>query len=135
MISYSWQQQDIALKLYNNLAENDVMVFIDNYNMTSENNVAQAIGETIEQASVLLIGLSDDYQKSIYCRQEALYAFQLKKKLVFLELQKDFKPTGWLGFIQAEHMTYSFYDGVDFDTNFEKLLQNVEKNLVHSLAA
>ena len=103
--------------------------------MTSENNVAQAIGETIEQASLLLIGLSDDYQKSIYCRQEALYAFQLKKKLVFLELQKDFKPTGWLSFIQDEHMTYSFYDGVDFDTNFEKLLQNVEKNLVHSLAS
>ena len=127
MISYNWAHQDVALSLYHNLTANGVNTWIDVYNMSSANNLAQAMGETIESAKMVLICFSEAYQKSLNCQHEALYAFDLKKTLVFAKFQEDFTPTGWLGFIQAYHQYYSFYNGADFDENFDKLLQNIKK--------
>ncbi|XP_075253640.1 uncharacterized protein LOC142345467 isoform X2 [Convolutriloba macropyga] len=128
MVSYSWTQKEVARQIYHELIASGVNAWIDYYNMSSGNNLAQAMGEAIENATVVVICFSQSYQSSQNCRQEALYAFDLRKKLVFAKMEEDFTPTGWLGFIQAEHQYYSFYNESDFQENFDNMLANIEKD-------
>ncbi|XP_075265527.1 uncharacterized protein LOC142357920 [Convolutriloba macropyga] len=129
MVSYSWDQKYPARRIYHALKKNGINAWIDVYNMTYANNFAETLGEVVENTTVQVVCFSQSYQNSFNCRQEALYAFQLQKKQVFAKVQEDFTPTGWLGFIQAEHQYYNFYNESDFDYSFEKLLGNVEEGL------
>ncbi|XP_063722248.1 uncharacterized protein LOC134848661 [Symsagittifera roscoffensis] len=129
MVSYSWNEKEPARNIYAALKASGINAWIDYYNMTYANNLPQAMGETVEDSTVIVICYSQAYQNSQNCRQEALYSFQLKKKQVFAKVQENFKATGWLEFIVADHQYYNFYDESLFESNFENLLGNVEGGL------
>ena len=129
MVSYSWNEKEPARNIYAALKASGINAWIDYYNMTYANNLPQAMGETVEDSTVIVICYSQAYQNSQNCRQEALYSFQLKKKQVFAKVQDNFKATGWLEFIVADHQYYNFYDESLFESSFENLLGNVEEGL------
>ncbi|XP_063712157.1 uncharacterized protein LOC134840325 [Symsagittifera roscoffensis] len=129
MVSYSWNEKKPARHIYAALKASGINAWIDYYNMTDANNLPQAMGETVEDSSVIVVCFSQAYQNSQNCRQEALYSLQMKKKQVFAKVQEDFAPSGWLGFVLAGRQYYNFYNESVFESNFEKLLGNVEEGL------
>ena len=60
------------------------------------------MAEAIENASVVLMCVSEKYYLSPSCRLEAEYAVKLQKPIIPLIMQQDFTPVGWLGAIIGE---------------------------------
>lgn len=58
-----------------------------------------SMAEAIENASVVLMCVSEKYYLSPSCRLEAEYAVKLQKPIIPLIMQQDFTPVGWLGAI------------------------------------
>jgi hypothetical protein len=52
--------------------------------------------------------MSENYQKSNFCRAEAQYAFQRQRKIVPVLLQQHYKPDGWLLFLIGQLLYVSF---------------------------
>jgi len=56
-----------------------------------------AMAEGIERSFCVLMCVSDRYKEDAKGRSEAEYAFLLGKPIIPLIMQKDYKPSGWLG--------------------------------------
>ena len=79
MISYSWAQKPLALKLNEYLKSKDVKVWIDVEQMAG--SVLEAMADAVENSSAVLICISQRYKESSNCQIESeyVYVFQLKK--------------------------------------------------------
>jgi hypothetical protein len=71
-------------------------------------NVMDAMAQAIEQSQTVIICMSEQYQKSNYCRAEAHYAFQRQRKIVPVLLGKHYKPDGWLLFLVGQLLYVDF---------------------------
>ena len=49
----------------------------------------------LKDSEVVLMGMTEKYKLSAYCRLEAEYSVNLNKPIVPLILQKDYKPDWW----------------------------------------
>jgi len=81
MISYCWSQQNKIKQVANHLKSFQIPIWIDVEQM--EGSVLEAMADAVEQASVVIIGVSSHYKESQACRTEAEYAYKLKKELIF----------------------------------------------------
>jgi hypothetical protein len=68
----------------------------------------EAMADAIENSHCVLMCMTEAYKQSTNCRAEAEYAFQLKKPIVPLIMQKSYKPTGWLGIILGVRIFVDF---------------------------
>ncbi|XP_070181939.1 uncharacterized protein [Littorina saxatilis] len=59
-----------------------------------------------KKCGVFLMAVCEEYQKSDNCKREAEYAITLNRTVIPLMVQKDFKPSSWLGLIQGSQMYY-----------------------------
>jgi hypothetical protein len=66
------------------------------------------MANAIENSSCVLMCMTEAYKQSANCRAEAEYAFQLKKPIVPLIMQKNYKPNGWLGIILGSKIFVDF---------------------------
>ena len=58
---------------------------------------------------------------------EAEYAFQQRKKIVPLMLERGYKPDGWLGFILGAKLFYDFSGKYPFQDKLNDLLKELRR--------
>ena len=60
------------------------------------------MSDAIDNADVMLYGVSEKYKESGNCRLEANYAHQQDVDMIPLLVEKGYRPKGWLGLIMGE---------------------------------
>ena len=106
MISYSHKDNLLCIQIYEELIKAGYRVWIDFDQM--HGNVMDAMAQAIERSHTIIICISEQYQRSNYCRAEAHYAFQRQRKIVPILLQKHYKPDGWLLFLIGQLLYIDF---------------------------
>ena len=87
-----------------------VPVWIDVEQMRGSTVDAMALA--VENACVVLIGVSRQYKESTNCRLEAQYAMQREVPTVPLMLVDGYRADGWLGMLIGTRMWYGFFGAV-----------------------
>ena len=80
MISYNWDHQVIAERIKAKLKEDGFRTWMDIDFMMG--NMAERMAEAVENASVVLVFMSEQYENSRNCQGEAQYADLLQKPLI-----------------------------------------------------
>ncbi|XP_063729162.1 uncharacterized protein LOC134856811 [Symsagittifera roscoffensis] len=125
MISYCWNQQKTALKLFEGLKKSGKEVWIDVEKM--EGDSLEKMAEAVDNSEIVICCFSEDYSNSQSCRAEATYAYKQKKKIVFAKVQPEFEPRGWLGLILGAEIYYQLHNEIDFSVNFANLINYINK--------
>ena len=124
MISYCHKQRALAWQVWNKLKESEMNVWIDATNL--EGDTLDGMAKAVQDASHVVCCISEDYSNSDACRSEAVYAKQLKKKMVFVKLEADYHPKDWLGLILGDKLYYTMHDEEEIEKNFAKLLVHIQ---------
>ena len=123
MISYQWENQKVLIKVKNKLQAFGYRVWMDVEQMGG--STIEAMARAVENASVVLICVSQKYKQSPNCRSEAEYAYQLRKDIIPLMMQRDYTPDGWLGIILGTRLWIDFRNDYKLSTSAEKLLKEL----------
>ncbi len=123
MISYSHQEKTVCKQLYEELTKGGYRVWIDFDQM--HGNVMDAMAQAIDRSHTIIICMSENYQKSNFCRAEAQYAFQRQRKIVPVLLQQHYKPDGWLLFLIGQ-LLYVNFTKYEFALAMNMLLKEVK---------
>ena len=75
-----------------------------------------------EGKGALVVGVIDapEYAENVVCA-EAEYAYNLRKRIIPLRLEADYKPDGWLGPLCFNNLWYDFSKPEKFDEAWSKL--------------
>ncbi|XP_071102984.1 uncharacterized protein [Haliotis cracherodii] len=123
MISYQWSDQKLVLKIKDSLRQKGYKIWMDVDHM--EGSTLQAMAEAVQNASVVLVCMSERYKLSQNCRSEAEYAFSLEKKIVPLLTQRAYKPDGWLGMIKGTKLFFDFSGKYPYDQKLTDLAKEL----------
>ncbi|XP_046574512.1 uncharacterized protein LOC124282547 [Haliotis rubra] len=123
MISYQWTDQKLVLKIKESLRQKGYKIWMDVDHM--EGSTLQAMAEAVQNASVVLVCMSERYKLSQNCRSEAEYAFSLEKKIVPLLMQRAYKPDGWLGMIKGTKLFFDFSGKYPYDQKLTDLVKEL----------
>ena len=124
MISYCWDDQAVVKRIRESLRRRNVSVWVDYEDMAG--SVVDAMAEAIDDASVVLYGVSPSYKKSSNCRLEASYAHQCGVPMLPLMLEGEYRPRGWLGMFMGTGLWYGFFGAaLESDAAFEKQMDGV----------
>ncbi|KAL3889422.1 hypothetical protein ACJMK2_001766 [Sinanodonta woodiana] len=123
MISYNWSHQKELIAIRDSLKKQGFVVWMDIDNMGG--STLQAMAEAVELAHVVLICMSQKYKDSPNCRAEAEYAFQLKKKIIPLKMERSYQPDGWLGFLIGAKLFYEFSGKYPFEAKIKELIREI----------
>ncbi|CAC5422706.1 unnamed protein product [Mytilus coruscus] len=127
MVSYNWGHQSIVREICGQLRNHGIKVWMDIDDM--HGSTLQAMAHAVEKADIVLVCYSQNYKKSDNCRAEAEYAFQLKKKVIPLKMEKAYKADGWLGFIIGAKLFYDFSGKYPFEKKMTELINEVQSSL------
>ncbi|MGH0132218.1 UNVERIFIED_CONTAM: hypothetical protein FKN15_021639, partial [Acipenser sinensis] len=83
----------------------------------------QAMAEAVEKAYVVVICISPKYKESPNCRTEAEYSFQLRKEMIPLMMQRNYKPDGWLGAVLGTKLWVDFTQKSIFEESMNQLIK------------
>lgn len=122
MISYQWSNQKIALQIREFLIDSGYEVWIDKINM--QGSLIESIPDAIENSSLVIICYSEKYKNSPYCRMEAEYVLNCRKKFLPVRMVKDYKPDGWLGFVIGAKLYYDFSE-INIPGHLKKFLTDI----------
>ena len=125
MISYSWGNQDSVLQFRKELKKRGVNVWIDVEQMGG--STVEAMANAVEKSGIVILCMSRIYQESRNCRSEAEYAYQCKKHVVCLKMEK-FAPTGWLGFLLGTKLYYEMFPEGGCGDFVEKIVKEIQKH-------
>ncbi|CAF2694064.1 unnamed protein product [Rotaria sp. Silwood2] len=123
MISYSHADKQVCTQIYEELTRKGFRVWIDFDQM--HGNVMNTMAYAIERSKTIIIGMSESYRRSSYCRTEADYAFQRRLKIVPILLQNHYKPDGWLLFLIGQ-LYYVDFTKYDFPQAFDALMKEIK---------
>ncbi|ESP03408.1 hypothetical protein LOTGIDRAFT_171498 [Lottia gigantea] len=123
MISYQWGHQNILKQVSSELRKEKRIVWMDIDNM--EGSTLQAMANAIEGAKVVICCMSQKYKDSPNCRAEAEYAFQLRRPIIPLIMERGYRPDGWLGFILGAKLFYDFSGKYSFESRMDGLIKAV----------
>lgn len=123
MISYQWDVQKSMIQVRNELQSQGYKVWMDIDEMGG--STLESMARAVENASVVLMGVSQKYKESPNCRSEAEYAFQLHKDIIPLMMDYRYKPNGWLGFIVGSKFWIDLRDRCKLDSNLDKLIKEL----------
>ncbi|CAF1077800.1 unnamed protein product [Didymodactylos carnosus] len=88
----------------------------------------EQIAEAIEKADAIILIISKNYYDSKSCRQELSYAKDMqKKRIIPIYMQKEYKPTGWLG-IRIAGLAYIDFSKKAFDIAVKELSEILNKS-------
>ena len=90
----------------------------------------EAMALAVENADVMLIGVSRQYKESTNCRLEAQYAMQREVPTIPLMLADGYRADGWLGMLIGTRMWYGFFGAVLteeslFDSKVSELCRDI----------
>ncbi|CAK8688373.1 unnamed protein product [Clavelina lepadiformis] len=124
MISYNWSDsKELAHKTNDRLSDAGYQVWIDKEQMKGD--MYEMMGRAVNNAHVVLMFTSSNYERSANCQSEANYAKDLKKKIIPIRVQKEYEPNPKIGMMTAGLLYYDFSKG-SFDDNFKELLHEIE---------
>ncbi|XP_076082164.1 uncharacterized protein LOC143052889 isoform X2 [Mytilus galloprovincialis] len=123
-ISYAWNEKEMVYKLKDRLKQEGLEVWIDVERMGG--STLSAMAEAVENASVVLICMSEKYKLSPNCRLEAEYTFQCRKDYIPLMLQKQYRPDGWLGAILGAKLYFDFSGKYPFEKPWNGLMKELK---------
>eukprot|EP01052_Picozoa_sp_SAG31_P043263 SAG31_NODE_7152_length_1773_cov_1.124851_1_plen_103_part_10 len=97
MMSYCWAQQLIVKRVFSALVQRGYRMWIDIEQM--KGSTVDSMALAVENAAMVLIGVSRGYKESANCRLEANYALQREVPTIPLMLvnPSEYQPDGWLG--------------------------------------
>ncbi|XP_069046611.1 uncharacterized protein [Lepisosteus oculatus] len=124
MISYQWDNQKTMLKVNKRLQNSGLRLWMDVEQMAG--STLQAMAEAVEQAYAVLICISSKYKESPSCRTEAEYTFQLRKQIVPLMMEKNYRPDGWLGALLGAKLWIDFSNDSNFEESISQLIKEIE---------
>ena len=125
MISYTWHVlPERVTKLNEKLRANNIPTWFDKLDMNA-GNVNQQMAEAVEGAETVIICANEVNYTRPNCKQEANYAHSTGKPLIFLKLEKDFKPHGWLGIIMAGYLYYDITKD-NYEDELDKVVRQVK---------
>uniref|UniRef100_A0A094ZLT2 TIR domain-containing protein n=1 Tax=Schistosoma haematobium TaxID=6185 RepID=A0A094ZLT2_SCHHA len=127
MISYSHKQKETAINLTKHLKEKGYKVWFDQDNLKYAANTFRSMAEAIEKSYAVCIIYSENYKNSEYAEMEATYAVCLKKPIICLRAQRDYKPKGWLGLITARENRIDISGKYPFDEYFSTLCRRINE--------
>ena len=93
MISYNKFSRDLCLQIKQILNQNEHNVWIDVENIHGSS--LESMANAVENSSIVLMCMTENYKQSSNCRAEAEYAFQKNKPIIPLIMQKGYKADGW----------------------------------------
>ena len=115
MISYNWVTgKKCAQHLYKFLTENGYKVWFDEKNLAG--NLNHGMEEGVENSEIILLLISEEYQRSTNCKNEYTLAISKKKKIIPIKV-KDYQPPkdSDLYCVMSENMRYELYDEMEED--------------------
>ena len=123
MISYQWDAQEVLVKVKNKLQASGYRVWMDLERMGG--STLEAMAKGVENAAVILVCVSERYKESPNCRSEAEYAYQLKKDIIPLKMQRNYTADGWLGMLVGTKLWIDFQCKKDIDSGVGKLIKEL----------
>lgn len=102
MISYHWGIQNLVHEIYMDLHMRRVITWFDIWGYM-EANTYDAMATAVESSRVLLVFLTDNYQKSDNCMLEFKYAVFCGKAFVFILTDPNLKLEPWIEPHVKEH--------------------------------
>ena len=140
MISYNWDHKHIAHAMYQWLTiSRRYSVWLDDYGsplvtkMMGSSN--EKMAEAVEKSEFVMMLVSPQYFQSAACQNEAEYAKQKKKKLVFIMLDPNYTTvsspssvSGWLGLMIGAQIWYPCFNVADAPALADKLADDVFKD-------
>lgn len=127
MISYQWGHQKTILRLKEALQAAGIPVWLDVEKMSG--SVPAAMADAVENASIVLLCMSSQYEKSANCRLEGEYALTLRKQLIPLKLAEGYTPRGWLGLAVGAKLYYNLSKPDKFDAELQRLIKEIQTTL------
>ena len=123
MISYQWDSQEVLVDVKNRLQANGYRVWMDLEQMGG--STLEAMAKAVENASVVLICVSQQYKESPNCRSEAEYAYQLRKDIIPLMMQHSYRGDGWLGLLVGTKLWFDFQSKNVVASGIAKLIREL----------
>lgn len=129
MISYNWDVQEQAKELAEILLGEGFSVWMDILEGCMGGDTLEAMATAVSKAGVVLMLVTLKYKESANCRREASYANDLKKPIVPIIMETNYKPDGswgWLGLIIAGKLYYNLSDWDRREDQISELLRAPE---------
>ncbi|XP_078689082.1 uncharacterized protein LOC144920639 [Branchiostoma floridae x Branchiostoma belcheri] len=126
MLSYCWSQQTEVRKIKEHLDKVGYKMWMDEVDM--KGTLLSSMAKAINEAAIVLIAFSEDYAKSVNCKQEAIFAQEQGKEIVPLKMT-DYKPNNWLGIELAGKLYIDFSSTELFSDKLKKLEVQIEHKL------
>ena len=123
MISYQWDAQEVLVEVKNKLQASGYRVWMDLEQMGG--STLEAMAKAVENAAVVLVCVSQRYKESPNCRSEAEYAYQLRKDIIPLMMQRNYKADGWLGMLVGTKLWIGFQSKQVIDSGVGKLIKEL----------
>ena len=123
MISYQWDSQEVLVEVKNRLQASGYRVWMDLEQMGG--STLETMAKAVEDSSVVLICLSERYKESPNCRSEAEYTYKLRKDIIPLMMQRNYKPDGWLGMLLGTKFWIDFHSKHVVKTGVTKLIKEL----------
>ncbi|CAH8515110.1 unnamed protein product [Schistosoma margrebowiei] len=130
MISYSHNDDKIALKIKESLENEEIKIWIDKDHMVQDVKILDAMANAVQNAAIVLILFSKSYQQSANTRAEAEYTRKLTKPTIFLRVESKFVPSGWLGFMIGESRYIDFSGKYPYEEKFEELCTTIKNGRI-----
>ena len=123
MISYQWDSQEMLVEVKNRLQASGYRVWMDLEQMGG--STLEAMAKAVENSSVVLICVSERYKESPNCRSEAEYAYQLRKDIIPLMMQRKYRGDGWLGMLVGTKLWFDFNSQQSIEPSVTKLIKEL----------
>ncbi|XP_039250993.1 uncharacterized protein LOC120328542 [Styela clava] len=129
MISYQWSSQTLMNQVYEELTKHGYNVWMDIHDLNG--SILEAMAEAVENAAIVLVCMTQKYKDSPNCRTEAEYAFNLRKEIIPIKAEQDYKADGWLGALTGTKLYIDFssldsFEGETFDGKVDALVKEIE---------
>lgn len=123
MISYNSANRSVCLKIKKQLERFGWKVWIDVKDIHGSS--LESMARAVEDASSVLICVTEKYRQSVNCQAEAQYAFKLNKHIIPLIMENGYEDVkGWLGIIMSDKIFINFTK-YEFDECIRRLIKEL----------
>ena len=127
MVSYNWTTgKECANELNEFLTKCGYKVWIDKDNMAG--NLYSGMAKGVANSEIILLLISEEYEKSENCISEYTYAKSCNKKFIPIQVKNYLPPRGsGLGLIIAGKIYYNLYENKE--ENMKRILKEIETQI------
>ncbi|CAF1119397.1 unnamed protein product [Adineta ricciae] len=125
MISYCHKDSTLCMQIHKHLKmETNARIWIDTEQMYG--SLTERMSEAIEHSRIILVCYSNAYKESPNCQAECTYANDLKRIIIPLRMEANYRPNGWLKLIIGDRLYIDFIK-YDFERAFGDLIRQLER--------